>query len=229
MLAFAALAPVSAQQDICYDLTIKGIRSPAEIEPCTREINSGRLRGNDLARAYINRGVLHEIYRDYDSAFTDYDNAVRINPKNAYAYVNRGDMYERKGNMTRAFEDFATAIRLEPNNADNWNVRCWALVRSNIDLQQALSDCNKAIGMKPKDAVFLKNRGFVHLRLGNFDRAIADLSAAIDGRPRFPAAYYLRGIAKLKKGDDSGNADLERATDQNKEIVKEYEDYGVRR
>ncbi len=223
------IAPASAQQDICYDLTIKGIRSPAEIEPCTREINSGRLRGPELARAYINRGILHEVHADYDNAFADYDNAARINPKNAYAFVNRGDMYERKGNRTKAFEDFATAIRLEPNDADNWNVRCWALVRSNIDIQQALSDCDRALQLKPRDAAFLKNRGFVHVRLGNYDRAIADLNAAIEVRPRFPAAYYLRGIAKLRKGDNSGSGDIERATEINSRVIAEYEGYGLTR
>lgn len=229
MLLPIAIAPASAQQDICYDLTVKGIKSPAEIEPCTREINSGRLRGPELARAYINRGVLHETHRNYDSAFADYDNAVRTNPKNAYAYVNRGDMYERKGDRTRAFEDFATAIKLEPNNADNWNVRCWALVRSNVDIRQALSDCNKALELKPRDAAFLKNRGFVHVRLGNYDRAIADLDAAIENRQRFAAGFYLRGIAKLRKGDGSGKDDIARAAEISPGIVEEYESYGVKR
>ena len=229
VLTLGIITPAKAQEDICYDLTRKNIRSLSEIEPCTRDINSGRLKGQELARAYLNRGIVHEDIQDFDRAFADYDTAIRINPKYAYAYVNRGDIHERRGNRPLAFDDFATALRLEPNDANNWNVRCWALVRANIELNQALSDCNRAIEINSKSAVFFKNRGMVHFRLGNYQQAIADLDVALGISPRMSNSLYLRGLSKLKIGNASGgDADIAAAKSIRPGIVAEYAGYGIR-
>lgn len=221
--------PAIAQTDTCRDLVRAGINSEAEIEPCTREILSGRRKGADLSTSYVNRGILYEIVDNFDRAFADYDQGVRANPNNGYAYANRGDMYLLKKQHTLAFADFAKAVQLGPNNADILNVRCWALGRSNADLEVALKDCNRAAEIKPDGAYIFKNRGFVHYRLGNYDRAIADFNKAMDLRKRYAAALHLRGLAKLKLGDNSGDADIAAAAEIDSATAKEYAGYGVTR
>ena len=220
---FASLA-LAQQQDDCARL-----EGQSAIDACTRDINSGRLGGRKLARAYLNRGLAKESFSDFDGAFADYDQAIRIDRNYAYAYANRGDIYQRRGEPTRAFEDFSTAIRLEPNNSDNLNARCWMLVRGNLDLKQALADCDRSIQMRANQWNYHFNRGFVHFRLGNYDRAISDLDATLRIRSYAPASY-LRGLAKLKTGDTTGGEnDIATARNQYSRVEEEYESYGIRR
>ena len=56
----------------------------------------------------------------------------------------------------------------------------------------------------PGDGYILDSRGFVYLRLGQFDDAIADYNAALKINPKIASSLYGRGVAKLKKGDSSG-------------------------
>jgi tetratricopeptide (TPR) repeat protein len=64
-------------------------------------------------------------------------------------------------------------------------------------------------GMRPmvdakidgKDArFFLDSRGLVYLRMGTFDKSIADYDAVLKLQPRNPWALYVRGVAKVRKG-----------------------------
>jgi tetratricopeptide (TPR) repeat protein len=47
----------------------------------------------------------------------------------------------------------------------------------------------------------LEARGFVHLKLGQPDRAVADYDAALRVDPKSPRSFYGRGLAKRQKGD----------------------------
>jgi tetratricopeptide (TPR) repeat protein len=58
----------------------------------------------------------------------------------------------------------------------------------------------------------LDSRGYVHLKLQNYQAAIADYDAAIRVVPRFAVALYGRGVAKVKSGNiEEGNADIAEA------------------
>ena len=79
--------------------------------------------------------------------------------------------------------------------------------RSGRDLQDAIVYCDKSLRLRPDDSGALSIRGFVHLRLGQFDAAIADDDAALKLRPRIAEALYSRGLARRSKGDAAGAAD----------------------
>jgi tetratricopeptide (TPR) repeat protein len=46
-------------------------------------------------------------------------------------------------------------------------------------------------------------RGSAFFYSGNYDKAIADYTAAIQLNPNFATAYYARGCAYRKKGEDA--------------------------
>jgi len=55
----------------------------------------------------------------------------------------------------------------------------------------------------------LDSRGFVYLKLGQFDNAIADYNAVLKLKPKLAISLYNRGLAKQKKGDSAGgDADI---------------------
>src|SRR5215510_9047323 len=86
------------------------------IAACTRLIASGRYKGHDLAIFYRNRGNAWRSKGDNERAIADYDQAIRLDPKNAVAYYNRGNAWWGKGDLDRAIADYDQAIGLDPKD-----------------------------------------------------------------------------------------------------------------
>jgi tetratricopeptide (TPR) repeat protein len=94
------------------------------------------------------------------------------------AYSNRGTAYVGRGDYRRAIDDYGEALKRKPGEAILWDARCHfrAVVG---DLQAALADCNESLRLQPSIVVF-GTRGFVLLKLGRFDEAIAAYERALE-------------------------------------------------
>ena len=146
----------------------------------------------------------------------------------ALAHSLRGGAFYYKGDLPRAIADYDEAIRLDPSFARAFNNRCWA--RAVVGrVQEAVADCDESLRLAPNIAKTLENRGFAYLKMGQYDRAIADYEAGLRLNPANKADYlYGRGLAKLKKGDASGSADVAAAKALHEKIAEEFASYGVR-
>jgi len=146
----------------------------------------------------------------------------------ALAYSLRGGAVYYKGDPVAAIADYDQAIRLDPGFARAFNNRCWA--RAVVSrLPEAVADCDESLRLKPDVANTLENRGFAWLKMGQYDRAIADYEAGLLLNPVNRADYlYGRGLAKLKKGDASGAADVAAAKTLHEKIAEEFASYGVK-
>jgi len=71
-------------------------------------------------------------------------------------------------------------------------------------------DCDAAL-RRLKAAASFDSRGLVELRMGQYDRAIADYSAALKLNPRTAWSLYGRGLARRQKNDPSAQSDLNAA------------------
>lgn len=146
----------------------------------------------------------------------------------ALAYSLRGGAMYYKGDPLAAIADYDEAIKLDPAFARAFNNRCWA--RAVVGrVAEAVADCDESLRLAPNVANTLENRGFAWLKMGQYDRAIADYDAGLRLNPDNKADYlYGRGLAKLKKGDASGAADVAAAKALHDKIDKEFESYGVK-
>ena len=77
----------------------------------------------------------------------------------------------------------------------------------NRDLEDGLTDCNRALELSPGDTRILGYRGLVQLRLERNKEAAADYTAALEGEPKNAEYLYGRGQAKLRDGDVEGAED----------------------
>ena len=78
-------------------------------------------------------------------------------------------------------------------------------------------------------ATALDSRGFTYLKLGEYDKAIADYDAALMVDPHSVDSFYGRGVAKLKKGDSrGGNSDIASAKTIKPDIAEDFVAYGVK-
>jgi tetratricopeptide (TPR) repeat protein len=112
------------------------------------------------------------------------------------------------------------------------NNRCWFRALVGTDLPLALKDCNAALRRADKSTALYAqvsdSRGFVYLRMGEFDKSIADYDASLRFNARNAWSLYGRGIDELRKRQTAaGNADLARATAVSPRVADEFNRRGI--
>ena len=191
-----------------------------------------------FAENYWERASAHSQKGEHERALSDLDEAVRLDPANIRIRVQRGHARANLGKSELALADFEAVIRAEPRSGDafigrnnpnealHYNNRCYTLALADR-AREALPDCHKALSLRPNSPPALDSKGFVHLRLGEYQTAIEDYEAALRSSPRMAPALYGRGIARLRMGDSAGNADVAEALKIDPAIVARMAGVGV--
>ena len=107
------------------------------------------------------------------------------------------------------------------------NSRCWIRGTANLQLEEGLADCERSLALSETSAT-LDSRALIRLRQGRLDEAIADATAALERAPRQAASLYVRGVARLRKGErEAGELDLAAARRLSFDIESRYRAYGI--
>jgi len=165
------------------------------IAACTRNIQSGRFTGRNLAVAFTNRGLAYKRKGQWDRAIADYSEAIRLKSDDAQVFNNRGNAYFHKGQLDRAIKDYDDAIRLQPDLAEAFSNR-GNVYRKKGRFDRAIKDYDEAIHFKPDNAQVFADRGLAYEKKGEPSQALRD----------FEKAYALgfRHPLLLKKLRESG-------------------------
>lgn len=78
------------------------------------------------ADAFLLKGLVSELRKDYQNALQSYGSAISLNPRAAEAYALRGQAYLQtrlKKNLSRAVDDFTKAITLNPQDKSLRKIR----------------------------------------------------------------------------------------------------------
>jgi tetratricopeptide (TPR) repeat protein len=121
----AAAASFEEDQRLCNGAT--STDPDTRLAACSRQISSGRWRGNDLAVSYHERGIAYASKADWDHAIADQTEAIKLNPSLAAAYLSRASAFSRKGDNDLALADSNDAVRIAPKNAANYAFRGYVL------------------------------------------------------------------------------------------------------
>jgi lipoprotein NlpI len=150
LVRVAASAPTQQQLNWC-DNVGRTYSNDQQIAGCTASINSGRESRQNLAVSYYNRGNAYFKKGDLDRAIADYNEAIRLNPKDFDNFTNRGLVYMHKGDFDRAIADYNEAIRLDPKSSIAYRRRGLVNLYSG-SLPQAWDDLNQSRALNRKDA-----------------------------------------------------------------------------
>jgi tetratricopeptide (TPR) repeat protein len=118
-----------------------------DVEGAIAEFDKALTFGPDqatLENLLNNRGAALRDKGEFDRAFADLDQAIRLNPNNQRAWYNRALVWQRKGDSGREIEDETRAIAIDPTLASALTARGLAHERQGR-LAQAKADFNAAL------------------------------------------------------------------------------------
>lgn len=158
--------------------------------------------------AWIWKGCLQ---KDPVPAWSDFDRALEIDPRNARARAYRAMASHLLGRNREALADLDRALQDDPD--------CLPAIvnRGSVrivldDLDGAIADFDRAIRMNPRVATAYVNRGVARRKQGDLEGAMADLDSAIRLEPDHPEACFNRGnLRRANRDFDGALKDYERA------------------
>ena len=165
-----------------------------------------------LADARLRRASMHRGKDERDLALADLAALDKSLPPQANLRASLGQLYIELGMPAQALSQWTQWIDAHPHDVGlehAYNGRCRARFELGIELDKALDDCGEAVGADSKNPVYASNRGWVYLRLGKPQKALADFDQALAIKPGLAWPLYGRGQAHLGLGQTAlAQADL---------------------
>jgi tetratricopeptide (TPR) repeat protein len=171
--------------------------------------------------------------RQQAGAVADLDAADRAAPRESDIRLTIGDMYVYAGLFAPAvaqYDLWLAAHDADARKGQGLNMRCRARALLGQDLDKALSDCSKALGLMPAamHGSILETRALVRLRRGELDRSLSDYNDSLKLLPKSAWSLYGRGLVKLKKGMGAeGEEDLAAARALQPQIERVFRTAGI--
>ena len=211
------------QRSVCYNNlgryndALKDLAMAHQLDP---SYSFAKQHGGNLAWYFRNMADAYLGLNQKDSCLAMWDEAVKVNPKDAEIFYNRGVALGEMGENSKAIQSYSSAILLSPNNGVYYYNRGFRYEKSG-DRNQAIADFTKSIACSPTFVRPLINRANCFRRIGQHDKAIADCNRALEIEPNFPKAFYNRGnnYYDLKK--------YEQALADYSQAIKSDPDYAV--
>ena len=210
-------------------------RQDQQFELAAADLNRAlELKPDDLAALEV-RAQLRLRVHDIAGATADLEAADRAAPKEADIRFFLARAYQSADLLPASIAQYDLWIPSHATDArmpEALKNRCWMRALQGQELNQALSDCNAALKSsakgEPYKAQVLNGRGLVRLRLGSYDKSIADYDDSLKLYPQDAWVLYGRGVAKIRKNKVAeGEADMAAAAALWPPIAEEFKRRGI--
>ena len=157
--AIASTAATPAQSSIisvgnslaqsCFHLARSRQSSPYAIETCNRAMTEEALNFDDRVATLVNRGIVHNLRKEYGLAGRDFDAAIALDAAEPEAWLNKAVMYVRQGQNATAMPLIERALALKTSKpALAYYMR--GLIKEEAgDLKAAYADLIRARDLDP--------------------------------------------------------------------------------
>jgi tetratricopeptide (TPR) repeat protein len=132
------------------------------------------------ADEFYERGAARKERGEYQGAYEDLSNAIRLDPKHYKAYSKRCAVLGNSGQAARAMADCQRSLAINPQFFRAFYNR--GIIRDKLgDAQGAMQDYNQAIKINPRYGLAHLTRGITREEMGDLRGALLDYTAAIEG------------------------------------------------
>ncbi len=115
--------------------------------------------------------------RKWDKAINAFEEAIKLDPKNAVYWQSKGTALYNQGKYDEAVKAFEEAIKLDPKNEDYWQFKGWAL-NNQGKYDEAIKAYDEAIKLDPKPGEAWHDKGLAIKSLGRTTEANAAFAKA---------------------------------------------------
>ena len=195
----------AAAQDLKQLVLEKTRKNPPQKEVAKAITESGTaptLQGL-TAKEWCDKGIALLKSRCYQEALPFFDNALKIDPKNATAWAGKGAALYKLLSFLEATQCCDKALAIDPKNAVAWANKGAVLTTTAILLpirhQEAIQCLDKALAIDPKDANGWASKGNALYALGRRQEALecCDRALAID--PKNASAQVIKRTISTSK------------------------------
>ncbi len=115
----------------------------------------------------------------WEEAITEFNEAIRVNPRDSLAYYNRANAYRNLGEYHLAIQDYDEVLGLNPRDALAYNSRADAYLKLS-EYHLAIQDYDEALAIFPQLGEAYAGRARSYQFLGRDLEAQQDLDRAVE-------------------------------------------------
>jgi len=142
-------------------------------------------------RALEFRGQVYYDLRNYEGALIDFETVISHH-RSPEGYLNVGLVANAMENPDAAIRAFSDALSMDPYlSAAYCGIADAYVIKGEDFFRQAFDNYSIALRYDREDAFTLRNRGKLHLSLGNFENAVQDFQASLSYEMNFEAYLHL--------------------------------------
>lgn len=169
-------------------------------------ILKGSQSDGSLVRTYLAKGELLRAARRYEQAMEVFNTALEIVPGNSDLLYSRALVAEKLGRIDMLEADIKSILKTEPDNAHALNALGFTLADQTERYAEAYAYLKRAIEINPDDPAIIDSWGWIHYRMGDYDKAITLLRTALSRFDDAEIASHLGEVLWV-----SGNQEEARA------------------
>jgi clan AA aspartic protease (TIGR02281 family) len=222
---------MAPDQAAYYVARARAYMAEKQLEPATADLDKAVSLDPKNVDALLMRARIRFSHDNHAGALADINAASPLVAAGSINAIDIANLYVALDQPATALPLLNRWIQTHPNDVhlgNALNERCWALSLSNQSLDDALSDCRKAIKRDGENPQYLDSLGLVELRLGKYPESISAYEKAAQTGHSAWTRYGL-GLARIRNGQkEAGDADLVAARAIQPDIDTRAAKFGLR-
>jgi tetratricopeptide (TPR) repeat protein len=179
---------------------------------------------------YIKKGLEYANKSEYEKAVKEFENALKLFPKDEEALFNLGFIYSDMQQYGLAYDILKKLVNINPHHIEAFN-NLGLLFARQAKYTDAIFVYEKGVEQNPGAAVLFNNLGNVYYDTGKFEKALQMFKKAGELDPVFTERLYHLGIDSFIKGTgesmDDAIVKLQESAKLNVNKAKASHDLGV--
>ena len=136
-----------------------------------------------MIQVYFVLGFIYAQKKEFTRAKTYLEKALQLDFNNSKAYAALGYVHYKMRNFNESIKVLKKAVELDEENATAHNSLGYIYADTNMNLEEAVKECEIALKLLPDYAAYLDSMGWTYYKKGDFKKAKEYLTKALDELP----------------------------------------------